>query len=236
LWCRSLLRRGRLPGSPRDQGREGALSKERVNRQSASRRRCRRSRRGPRQSCRDHGGGSGGHGCRLLRHDRRCWSAGVRDARVSSAGAADRSSRDWRLLLRADVYGKFSNSISYDHQLILRHVLALDYGLQVQQCLQSRLFTSIKWVLCKFRLLRNDQLLDIIFQLVYAYPGLWSAIDGACGRLLIGGIWRGRRRRLWSAAVRDCILALESLLTAGTDIVRAKHVLTLAGCIGYGCC
>lgn len=100
-------------------------------------------------------------------------------------------------LRRAHVYGKFSNSISYDHQLILRHVLALDYCLQVQQRLESCLFTSIKWILCKFRLLRNDQLLDIIFQLVYAYARLRSAIDFPPRRLLlVRGIWPSRRNRL----------------------------------------
>ncbi len=119
------------------------------------------------------------------------------------------------MLLWADVYGKFSNSIVYDHQLILRHVLALDYGLQVQQRLQSRLFTSIKWILCKFRLLRDDQSLDIIFQLVYAYSWLGSAIDGTRGRrLLVGRVRPGRGRGLWCCAEGDRIWALSILLAS----------------------
>jgi hypothetical protein len=89
--------------------------------------------------------------------------------------------------------------------------LALDYGLQVQQCLQSGLFTSIKWILCKFRLLRNDQLLDIIFQLVYAYSGFGSAIDLPRRRLLVR-VLPGRRSRLRCCTVRNCCWALRALL------------------------
>jgi hypothetical protein len=89
--------------------------------------------------------------------------------------------------------------------------LALDYGLQVQQRLQSCLFTSIKWILCKFRLLRNDQLLDIIFQLVYAYSGFGSAIDLPRGRLLVG-VLPGRRSRLRCCTVGNCGWALGALL------------------------
>lgn len=134
------------------------------------------------------------------------------------------SSSDWRLRLRlwAHVYGKFSNSISYDHQLILRHVLALDYGLQVQQRLQSCLFTSIKWILCKFRLLRNDQMLDIIFQLVYAYAWLRGAIDFPPRRLLVGRVLANRRSRLRCCTMRNRILALETSLAAGRDETESE--------------
>lgn len=109
----------------------------------------------------------------------------------------------------------------------------MDYGLQVQQRLQSCLFTSIKRIICKFRLLRNDQLLDIILQLVYAYSSrLGSAIDWACARLLVRGVIANGRSGLGSCSVRDGIWALARWLAPSTNIwslpdkeVEGKEVL-----------
>jgi len=76
-------------------------------------------------------------------------------------------------------------------------VLMLEKTLQVQQCPQSCLYTSIKRCVRKFSLRSNDQLLDVIIQLVYAYSRLWSAIDFLGWRLWVsrsrdqgwGGLW-----------------------------------------------
>lgn len=71
--------------------------------------------------------------------------------------------------------------------------MGLDYGLQVQQCLQFGLFTSIKRVLGKLGLLRNDEPLDVLFQLLYAdHRLLRGAIPRPC-RLLIVVV---RKRRI----------------------------------------
>jgi len=96
--------------------------------------------------------------------------------------------------------------------------LALDNCLQVQQCLQSCLFTSIKWILCKLRLFRNNKLLDIIFQLVYAY-GCWlGAIDIPPRRRLVSSItpnWRSRlcccTRRNWVGSLHANTLAIRAV-------------------------
>lgn len=142
------------------------------------------------------------------------------------------SGRRRQLRLRAHVYGKFSNSIPYDHQLILRHVSALDYCLQVQQRLQSCLFTSIKWILCKFRLLRDDQVLDIIFQLVYAYAGLRSTIDFPPRRLLVGRVWLDRRSRLRCCTMRDATRTLETPLATRRRRVTRERCLRCRGASG----
>ena len=143
----------------------------------------------------------------------------MRRGRIVGRRSSSSSRHGWLwqllLLLCAQIYGsKFSNSISNDHQLILWHVLALalDYSLQVQQCLQSGLFTSIKRILCKFRPIRNDKLLDIMFQLVYAYPLWWSAIDLPRRRLqllLMMRITPNRRSRLRCCTRWNSIWALE---------------------------
>ena len=51
----------------------------------------------------------------------------------------------------------------------MRQILALEELLQVQQRLQSCLYTSIQGVPRKISLGCNNQLLDVIIQRVYAY-------------------------------------------------------------------
>ena len=140
------------------------------------------------------------------------------------------SSSGWRTrrlgLWAQFVYSKFSNSISYDHQLLLRHVLALDNCLQVQQCLQSCLFTSIKWILCKLRLFRNNKLLDIIFQLVYAY-GCWlGAIDIPPCRRLVSSVTPNWRSRLCCCTRRNCVGSLHAYVLA-PRAVNSRNIVTI---------
>jgi hypothetical protein len=112
------------------------------------------------------------------------------------------------------VYSKFSNSGFNEHQLILRHVLSLDYSLQVQQRLQSGLSTSIKWIPRKLRPLRNDQLLDVILQPFYAYPlrrGTVAGLDPEAWLGLVLGVG-GHRYVCWCGLWCRSVLLLLLLL------------------------
>lgn len=87
----------------------------------------------------------------------------------------DRGSRGMCVRVRGLIlYGnsKLSDSVFNEQQLVMRQILARQELLQVQQGLQSCLYTSITKIPCKISLGDNNQLFDVISQRIYAYNRL----------------------------------------------------------------